>query len=249
MFTWVCQRCGREVDVAQTKCPNCEPAKGADTELGSARGAAPARAEPVKLPPLTAPPTPDAPAGPSATKQESDLPPPGPAAPAPSPDVFSLKASHLLVFVFALLAAVAVAIGMSQPELLSEWRERLTAPAEAEEGAPIALPAPGAVEAAGLRAWRDEKAEVRIRATLVNHQMSPDPALEYQVLVFARADADTGKLLGSFEVKLDEPLAGRSAREVEASLDAPGGLAEFPHWSELVGRVQRPGGGAGESDQ
>ena len=235
MFTWVCQRCGREVDVAQTNCPNCEPAKGADTELGSARGAAARVAEPVKLEPIA--------------QAAPVLPPSGPASPDPPPNVFSLKASHLLVFGFALLAAVAVAIGMSQPQLLSEWRERLTAPAEAEEGAPIALPAPGAIEAAGLRAWRDEKAEVRIRATLVNHQMSADPNLEYEVLIFARADADTWKLLGSFQVKLDEPLGGRTAREVEASLDAPDGLAKFPDWSELVGRVQRPGAAVPDSEQ
>lgn len=175
--------------------------------------------------------------------------PPGPAAPPPAADVFSLKPSHLLFFGFALLAAMAVAVGMSQPELLTEWRESLTAPAEPEEGAPVALPPPGAIEAAGLRAWRDEKAQVRIRATLVNHQMSPAPDLEYEVSVFARVEEDQGRLLGKFTVQLDEPIEGRSSKDVEALLNAPDGLADFPHWSELVGRVGPPQAAVEESGE
>lgn len=167
--------------------------------------------------------------------------PSGPAPVEPPPDVFSLQPSHLLVFVFALIAAVVAAVLLSQPDLVSEWRDQLTAPAEVDGVPLVDAPEPGAIEAAGVRAWRDEKAELRVRATLVNHQMSAASDLEYEVLLFAPATDDKVKPLGSFRVTLEEPLAGRSALEVEATLEAPEGLAGFPHWSELVSRVRRPG--------
>lgn len=145
---------------------------------------------------------------------------------------------------FALLAAVAGAIFLSQPELAEEWKQRLTAASEPDENAPVALPEPGAVEVTGIRAWRDESAELRIRASLINHQISPYSQTAFEVQVFGRAGDGMGRLLGSFSVELDEPIAGRSARDVEAELDALDGLAEFPHWSELTGRInlETPGG-------
>jgi len=175
--------------------------------------------------------------------------PSGPAPVEPPPDVFSLRPSHLLVFLFALLTAVAAAVLLSQPELVAEWRDRLTAPAEVDGVALVPLPPPGMIEAAGVRAWRDEKAQLRVRATLVNHQMSAARDLEYEVQLFAPAGEGTGKPLGGFPVKLEEPLAGRSAREVEAMLDAPGGLADFPPWNELIARVRRPGEAAEEPER
>ncbi len=144
---------------------------------------------------------------------------------------------------------MAAAVLLSRPELVSQWRDRLTVPAEQDGVTLVEAPEPGVIEAAGVRAWRDEKAELRVRATLVNHQMSPETNLEYEVLLFAPAAGGKAKPLGSFQVQLDEPLAGRSAREVESTLDAPEGLADFPHWSELIARVRRPGEPAEETDR
>jgi hypothetical protein len=240
MFTWVCQRCGTEVDIARTECPRCHAPEGSDVELGSARGAArepvPSVQRPAPLPP------------PQRLDPETTA-PSGPAEPERQPDVFSLKSSHLLVFLFALLAATATAVYLSQPQLFIEWRDNLLTSFAGSEDQPIPLPEPGMLEAAGLRAWRDENAVVRIRATLVNHQISPVAAGDYEVLVLARVGDEAGRLLGAFPVTLDAELPGRTSVEVESPFDAPDGLARFPHWSDLVGRVRRPQSEAVESQE
>ena len=140
-----------------------------------------------------------------------------------------------MAFLFLALASVAVAIYLSSPDLFVEWRDKLTGGSgEASE----VIPEAGALEVSGLRAWRDANAEVRIRAALTNHQMAAAPAGDYEVLIIERDGNRLGRVLGRFQATLDEPLAGNALVEVDAPLDAPQGLADFPHWSELVGRVR-----------
>ncbi|MBI1356012.1 MAG: hypothetical protein GC160_16855 [Acidobacteria bacterium] len=249
MFTWVCQRCGKDVDVSHTHCPYCEPADAGETAFGSASGSPKLKPEPEIAPrPLLTPQVEAAPAVAAPRVEAPRMEPLSPRAPViPAPPVrppapehaLSLSPSQLLLFLFLVLASAGVAVYMSSPELFSQWRDELAGGDSAE--AAVTIPEAGGLEVSGLRAWRDANAEVRIRAALTNHEMAPAPAGDYEVLVLERGeDNGTGRLLGRFHIKLDKPLEGNGLLEVEEPFDAPEGLSAFPHWSDIVGRVRRP---------
>jgi hypothetical protein len=226
MFTWVCQRCGKEVDISEVECPHCAvQARGA--ELGSAQGAARGPLEQPLPPPREArllPPR----------RQESATPPlPLPAStvprPPPQPHALAVRPLHLALFLLVLLISLAGAVYLARPDLISV--EGVSLPKlPRRTAAPLQQ---GPIEVAGVRAWRDTDANLKVRAVLVNHGESPSSAGRLRVTLRDPEAEDSAPAAATFEVELAEPLAARESREVEADLVAPEGLTALPEWNRM----------------
>lgn len=226
MFTWVCQRCGKEVDIAETECPHCAVDSGR-TKLGSAHGAARGPLE-VDYP--------------AATPAEERLPPPKRAEaltstvprPAPPPHAFAVKPVHLALFLVAVLLSLAVAVYLARPELFAFGGIKLPKLPRAEY---VPLQA-GPIEVAGIRTWRDAEAKVKVRAVLVNHTAGTHPDRHLRITLSDPAAEEGTPPAATFEVELEEPLAGRGSQEVETDLLAPEGLTALPDWNRIRVHVE-----------
>jgi hypothetical protein len=218
MFTWVCQRCGKEVDVSETVCPYCS-AEGAKTALGSAQGADRRPLEDdLRAERLPAP-------------KRSALPPIPAPLPAPG-HALAIRPLHLLMFVVVLALSLAGAIFLARPDLMTV--EGVSLPKlpklSGREEPPLQQ---GPVEVAGIRAWRDDQSKLRVRAVLVNHTPGPLRDLGYTITLFNPEAEDDAPAAATFTVAFDTPLQSRESREVEAELDAPDGLTALPEWNRM----------------
>lgn len=230
MFTWVCQRCGKEVDVAEVECPFCAVERGR-TALGSAHGSdrgvvdepyreGPSREQPARREP------------------EDRLPPPArsnlPPTPAPLPPpshALAIRPLHLLLFGLVLLVSLGGAIYLARPDLVSV--EGVSMPKLPKMGGEAAPLQQGSLEVSGIRAWRDAESKLRVKAVLVNHSAGPEKALAYHVALYAPDAEEDASPAATFDAKLEEPLGARESREVEAELLAPEGLTALPDWNRM----------------
>lgn len=225
MFTWVCQRCGKEVDIAEVECPFCKAETGG-TELGSAHGAARGPVEedyPAKA---------EAPA-----RAEERLPPPrrteAPAStvprPEPPPHALAVRPLHLALFLLVLLLSLAAAIYFARPDLFAFEGVSLPKLPRAE----VAPLQEGPIEVAGIRAWRDADAKLKVRAVMVNHTAGTYPDRRWRVTLRDPETQEDAPAAATFDVELDEPLEGRGSREIETELLAPEGLTALPEWNRI----------------
>jgi hypothetical protein len=231
MFTWVCQRCGKEVDIAEIECPFCKADTGG-TELGSAHGAARGPVEedyPAKA---------EAP----AARADQPLPPPRRMAPPastvprpePPPHPLAIRPLHLALFLLVLLLSLAAAIYFARPDLFAFEGVSLPKLPSAE----VAPLQDGPIEVAGIRAWRDAEAKLRVRAVMVNHTAGTYPERRWRVILRDPAAEEDAPAAASFDVELEEPLEGRASREVETELLAPEGLTALPEWNRIQVQIE-----------
>ena len=238
MFTWVCQRCGKEVDIAEVECPHCAVDAGS-TKLGSAHGAdrKPAQEELRPKPPperserspAEAPPQERLPSPSRVVSDLSSVP-----RPEPPPDAFALKPIHLVLFFVGVLAALAVAVYLARPDLFAVEGIELPKLPRAE----LAPLQEGPIEVAGIRSWRDIDANLKVRAVVVNHTAGPYPELRFRVTLRDPEAEEDAPDAAAFEVELEEPLQGRESREIETELLAPEGLTAIPDWNRIQVRVE-----------
>ncbi len=222
MFTWVCQRCGKEVDIAEVECPHCAVEAG-QTKLGSAHGADRGAVEDALPLPEREP----------SASTHRPLPSPARSAP-PPPHAFALKPIHLVLFFLGVLAALAVAVYLARPELFAF--EGVSLPKLPKAEAPPLQD--GALEVAGIRAWRDADARLKVRAVLVNHTAGPYPRNRLSIALHDPAAEEHAPAAATFEVELEEPLLARESREIETELLAPEGLTALPEWNRIQVRVR-----------
>ena len=229
MFTWVCQRCGREVDVAEVECPHCA-VESARTAFGSARGSDRRKLEDVY---------------PSEPEESERLPlpsrqekPPTPALLPPPPSAFSVRPFHLLLVALVLLASLAFAVYLARPDLMTV--EGVSLPKLPTLATPEPPLQTGSVEVAGVRTWRDVQSKLRVRAVLINHTEGPLSDLAYKVSLRDPASAEDAPPAATFEVQLEEPLGPRESREIETDLIAPEGLTALPNWNRMRVNLETP---------
>ena len=233
MFTWVCQRCGKEVDIAEVECPRCSVESGA-TKLGSAHGAARGPVDEEYLAPSSALPA----ARPSQEpRAEESLPPPqrGVSAestvprPAPPQHALAIRPLHLGLFLLILLISLAAAVYMARPDLFSMEGVSLPELPRAE----VAPLQQGPVEVAGIRTWRDAEAKLKVRAVIVNHAAAPFDEPNLRVTLSDPEAGPDPPPAATFEVVLEEPIPARASLEIETDLEAPEGLTALPDWNRI----------------
>ncbi len=226
MFTWECPTCGREVDIADSECPNCSkkakaPATAVATDNAPAAGSPrpqPQRAAPVSLPP----------------SQRAAAPRRRPAAQAS----WGLQGKHIAIFAVLAIAAIAVAVYFARPDLFH--RATQLAPAPLAEGAGDSGSAYlGDIEIAGVRTWYDADYKPKVSAVIINHSEDPQANVSFKVELRTREASAGDTPLASFEIRLDKPLQPREARDVQVDLSALGTLASLPPWQSMRVDLQR----------
>jgi hypothetical protein len=160
--------------------------------------------------------------------------PPAPA-PLPAPQhAFAVRPLHLLLFGLVLVLSLAGAIYLARPDLMTV--EGVSLPKlPGREPPPLQE---GPIEVSGIRTWRDEQAKLRVRAVLINHTAGPYPELNFRISLLNPEAEDAAPAAATFEVKLEEPIAARASREVEADLIAPDGLTALPEWNRMPVRLE-----------
>ena len=206
MFTWICPKCGKEVDVAQKSCPRCAAAEA------SAEGA---ESAPVLPPPA------------AASKREEAA--PQQSRPARQKSSLEVRPLHLLLFAAVLMLTVGGAVWLSRPDLL-----RLEAVAEPEEESvrTFGRGLQGPLEVAGIRAYYTDDYQTKVKAFVVNHS-DEARSVALRVSLRHRQATDNAPPLGGFDLVLPQPLAGHGAFEIDTDLDALGSLQSLPPWQEM----------------
>lgn len=212
MFTWECPTCGKELDIAETQCPNCSGE--AEASKGSAK-------------------QPEASAAPVSER----LPPPRKAAAAkrqPAAHHWGIQPKHLGVFAVAMVVAVALAVYLARPDAFGGGSVELEeVPAGSEEGALLGAAHVGDLEVAGIRTWYDSDYKPKVRAVVINHGEQAKGNVNLQVQLRPRQADRKVSPLASFDIQLKKELGPRESRDVEADLAALGTLQSLPRWDEL----------------
>ena len=222
MFTWDCPKCGKELDIATTVCPECGFTEAPPEEDPPPRRAAQA---PAPLPAAQAPTAP-----PAAT-----LPPPAAYNPPPAQHALSVPAKPLIILSLILVAAIGgflyynhsqtlkQAAGLALENVPDDPIEMQDASGESVSG----------LEVVGIRTWYDDNRKPKVRAVVVNHTDEGVPKVGLSVQLRPREATRNAPPLASFEVRLNDVLGPRESKEIEADLVALGTLASLPHWSKV----------------
>ena len=225
MFTWICQKCGKEVPPAYSECPNCAALEN----------------KPVSVAPLTqeAPPPPASPAAPSPVVAAPYVPPPLPPQPAARPTNRVAVPAWLVTL---LVAAVLIIIGLTLVVLRNSNRTAAAAQSAAKPleapGAPVAAAQNGPfryVEFAGLRLTEDAKQKPFVQMLIVNHSGADLGELNTKINLRAVAQK-TQEPVGTFAFKTT--LGPYESKEVKAPLDTRLRVYELPDWQFLRAEVQ-----------
>ena len=157
--------------------------------------------------------------------------------PAPKPAPFSVKPTHLTLFVVALIAAVGLAVYFSQSGglVLEDLPEDAIAEPTVTGGSGLA----GPIEVTGLRFRYDDEFNPLVQAIVINHSNRELYGVHLAVklnTVDAPADASP---LATFEVTLEEPLGEQDSEEIEATMLIAGTIAALPPTDRLHVEVER----------
>lgn len=158
--------------------------------------------------------------------------------PAPKPAAFSLNPTHLALFLVALIAAVGLAVYLSQSGgglVLEDLPDDAIAEPTVIGGSGLA----GPIEVTGLRFRYDDEFTPLVQAIVINHSNRELYGLQLAVklnTVDAPADASP---LATFEVTLEEPLGEQASAEVESAMLIAGTIAALPPTDRLRVEVER----------
>lgn len=211
MFNWVCPECGRTVDLSEKECPSCSAVQP-DGDAAPSPAAAPA-----------------VPARPAKPRPARDV--VHPVSATPRPHAFAIRASHVWIFLLAVLAAIGGALYLAKPDLLQLDRLAAWLPSDRPEPPPAP---PGPIEATGVRVWIDEENGPQARALLVNQAAIPQRGIQATVRLRS-ADPELPPeqtALGEFRLVYEGELEPRASVELDAPLRLEDGITELPprHW-------------------
>ena len=203
MFTWICPKCGKEVDVAQKSCPHCatpeKPVESAPNLVPPAASSRPAAADAAQAPPT------------------------------PPRSSMEVRPVHLLIFVGVMILAIGGAVWVSQPDLLSF--ESVEEPDEGMVET-FGRGVEGPFEVAGIRTYYTDDYQTKVKAFVVNHSDQAG-SVALRVHLRVQRATESAPPLASFDVILPEPLDGNGSLEIDTGLDAMGSLQSLPPWREI----------------
>lgn len=207
MFTWICPKCGTEVQPSYSECPNC--AKPPEERAAAAADATPA--------PAAAPPAAAAHAVPT-----TKLPVPG---------------WLVAMFVALLLVALgggAYLYLLPSSKARTETAEKPTLETPSAQSSSPAKPHPYAkfLEIAGLRISEDAKQKAQIRFVVVNHSAADLADMTLAVTLKPSTAKPEDKPLATISVKVPR-LGPYEARDMEASVKTELRAYELPDWQFL----------------
>ena len=153
------------------------------------------------------------------------------------PAPWSLKPTHLALFLVAVIAAGSVAVYFSRSGglRLEDLPEDAIAEPSAIGGSGLA----GPIEVTGLRFRYDEELTPLVQAVVINHSNRELYGVELDVklnTIDAPADAMP---LATFHVALEEPLGEQASAEIEETMLIAGTIAALPPTDHLRVEVER----------
>lgn len=261
MFTWECPGCGKELDVDARQCPQCgkqfdEPEEADSIIPASGSAASPAAApaaptptpppiqappplaatQPITAPAWPAPPSPE-PRSVTAVREKPSIEPIPELKPAPQPTApppaYGIEGKHLAVVAVVLLVAMGGAVYLARPDLFQAKSPLNLEEVPLTDSVGFSTAAFGDLQVAGVRPLYTDDLKSRVRFVVINHGETPQANLRIQAHLSPKnAPLDAPPLAG-FVITLEEELAPRESRELEADLLALGTLAAFPPWKEL----------------
>jgi hypothetical protein len=158
--------------------------------------------------------------------------------PAPPSGSWGLQGKHIAIFALLAVVAIAAAVFFARPDLFrsaTPFQEVPLGKGAGEAGSAYI----GDIEVAGVRTWYDEEYKPKVNAVVINHSESPQAAVNLLVEMRTREGSTADTPLASFEIRLDEALGPREARDVQFDLQAMGTLASLPPWHEMRVDLQR----------
>ncbi|MBG99306.1 MAG: hypothetical protein CMN58_03040 [Solibacterales bacterium] len=199
MFTTECPRCGRELDVSQTECPNCTSNKG---QLGSATTAPSTQ---VRL---------------EANRPKKELSRNSPTKLGSTQDDLKPPWRRASTFRWILSASVLVIIGAWFYHSNGEWRASSDPCAEntCEIFNDPMTALEGNLEVTGLRTWWDLETEtIRVRAVVINHGETSYLG-KHEVSLRSVTDHPSTEAIAKFSLLITKALEPREARDMEVQL-------------------------------
>ena len=160
--------------------------------------------------------------------------PPGP----PASRAFTIQPTQLALFFVILIAAVLGAVYLSRPDILQVDDVPLLA--GSEPPAELGRAFEGSLEIAGVRYFYDEEIKPKVRAIVINHGETEKSGVELQIELRTLEAAEDAMPLATFEIRLDEPLAGRASAEIETDLTTAATIQAMPSWERLRVNVKLP---------
>jgi len=255
MFTWECPACGKELDVSETECPDCKERESkkaqagqADTRAEAGRKARPraavAEAPPKRPPARPAPPdakTAAAEAEPAYREEEGYEEEEAPARPrkarrrrAAPPRPGLLTPKQWAIFAGILVVAVAGAVLLARPDLLSSGDQLQLENVPEVMGVGVADdPELQHIEVSGVRPFYDEELNPKVSVVVTNHSDSPAGPFSLRIHLRPREAPLNTPPLASFDLRVQERLEAREARDLQMELTPMGTLASLPPWNEL----------------
>lgn len=228
MFTWDCPKCGKELDIATTVCPECGFTEATPVEEPAPRPAARLAAQPPVPPPAA-----QAPVAPPAAAPP--LPPPAAYQPPPAPHALSIPARPLIMLSLVLAAAIGGFLYYNHSQTLKQATGLAleSVPDDPIEMQDASGESVSGLEVVGIRTWYDDQSKPKVRAVVVNHGDEGVPKVGLSVQLRPREATRNAPPLASFEVRLTDVLGPRESKEIETDLVALGTLASLPHWSKV----------------
>ena len=250
-----CPQCGKQFDEAE-EADSIIPAAGSATRLEPPLAPKPTpppvaskppspepdpleATQPITAPAWTVPPAPPSPEprSVSAVREQPSIapipelkPPPQPAG---SPSAYVIQGKHLALAGVVLLVAMGGAVFLARPDLF-----QVKSPLNLEEvpltdSVGFSTAAFGDLQVAGVRALYTDDLKPKVRFVVINHSDTPQANLRIQAHLSPKNAPLNAPPLASFAIALEEELAPRESRDLEADLLALGTLAAFPPWKEL----------------
>ncbi len=236
MFSWICPKCGREVPLSYTECPNCGPQSEQPASPSVEAAPPPSAAPSVPVTPVAAtPPPPPRPVG--AAPPAAPL----PAAYAVRPHTGTSLPTWLLTLLFA-FAFLGLGAGIYWSVGYFRGRSQAAAPSPTVES-PAAKPGTQTnplqkyIEISGVRFGEDAKKHIIVKFTLTNHSDADLSGLAGNVTIWGRTQKSEEDAVGTFPFTAKN-AGPQSSQELTAPLTTKLKIYELPDWQNVTTDLQ-----------
>ncbi len=238
MFSWICQRCGRDNPPSAVQCLSCGARYDEDPTPPPEQAAAPPEPdlepapEPIPEPkPVRVIPTPPVPRPPAAPR------------PIPvhqtAPPRSGLPTWLLTILFFFAIVGVGAAIYYG----IDYFRNRKAFPSAGVDPAAnvartkVTSPLQKYVEVVGIRLMQDSKKKPAARFLVVNHSPNSLDDLAATVTLWASTNRSEEDSVGSFNFKVGS-LAPFESKEITAPLNTKMKFYELPDWQNATPEIE-----------